>query len=174
MPLHSDTKELLIFLRENPLIRQRIKAEPDNTLLYAGHFFTPIWIQIEADRKYDGLSAGKTILPDVLKKILLTGLPHRNLLEWVKQIDKVYPWNQNGYIAWRALSGIFASNATGAVSFMIGSGVSKAEKKVFAATEISVLDRNPNIDKITKDIIQYYLKCIKEGKSDINLSLIRA
>lgn len=118
----------------------------------------------------------KTILPDILPQIRLQNAPHHDLLTWVKYIDSLYPqsyeWLKNGYIAWRALSGIFASNAQGSVSFMIGQGVSKIEKKVFAVTEIHVLDRNPNVDAVTKDAIQYYLRCVRTKQADISMGII--
>lgn len=172
MALHSDIKELLVFLKENQIVRHMIRAEPNKTLLYAGHFNAPVWMQIVEDKRTQGLSYEKTILPDVLERIQVPGQQYGNLLEWAKKLDTIQPWEQNGYIIWRALSGIFASNAMGAVSFMIGSGVSKAENKVFAATEISVLNRNQMVDNVTKDAIQYYLRCIETKQSDMNLSLI--
>jgi hypothetical protein len=30
-------------------------------------------------------------------------------LVWAKSLDRLVPWEQNGFIAWRALSGIFAA-----------------------------------------------------------------
>jgi len=69
------------------------------------------------------------------------------------------------------LSGIYASKAIGSVSFYIGSGVSKSNK-VFAATEIPVLLRNPHVDPVTKDILSYYQRCIQSGQTAINFGFI--
>lgn len=174
MRLHSDIKELLKFLQKNPVIRNKISAKPNKTLLYAGNTFgAPVWMRIKEDHRNYGLSYGKTILPDALENIYLTGKPYKNLLEWANKLDEIKPWDKNGYIIWRALSGIFASNAIGAVSFMIWGGVLKSELKVFATTEVSVLNRNPLIDNVTKDILQYYLRCVENNQSDINFSIIR-
>ena len=61
MPLHSEIKELLIFLNQNPQIRKTIRAAPNKTLLYAGHFFKPVWQEIENERRVAGLSFDKII-----------------------------------------------------------------------------------------------------------------
>lgn len=91
------------------------------------------------------------------------------MLAWAKSLDALVPWKDNGFIAWRALSGIFAANAVGAVSFNIGSGIT-TEDKVFAATEVPVLARNPNVDPMTKDILAYYQRCIRDGRSNMNFA----
>ena len=64
-----------------------------------------------------------------------------------------------------SLSGIFASNAIGAVSFQVGSEVS--QKKVFAMTEVSVLARNPRVDPLTKELLAYFQRCIHTRQTDI-------
>lgn len=172
MGLNQETRELLIYLNKHPEIRNKIRAEHDQTLLYAGNFFKPIWKEIEDDRRALGLTYSKKILPDILARIRLLNAPYPTFKVWLEQLDKIQPWKKNGYVAWRALSGIFASNATGKVSFMIGSGVSKSNNKVFAVTEIHVLDRNPKIDAVTKDAIQYYLRCVRSKNSEINTGFI--
>jgi hypothetical protein len=173
MPLRPETRALLDFLRKHPLIREQIAAKPGATVLYAGKLIKPAWKEIAEWRIKNTELSTKQTLPDVLKGIKLSGQPFPSLLEWVKSIDSLGPWEENGFIAWRALSGIFASNATGSVSFVIGSEV-KRQTKVFAATEAAVLARNPNVDKITKDLLDYYQRCIKAGKSDLCVSYISA
>ena len=73
---------------------------------------------------------------------------------------------------WRALSGIFAANATGKVSFWIGGGVN--ESKVFVVTELKVLLRNPHVDPVVKDLLEYYLRCVQNKNPDMNVGFISA
>jgi hypothetical protein len=171
MPLHPGARELLSFLQKNPGVRARIAAPPNATLVYAGNFFRPVWQEIEQMRRTNADAASKQLLPDVLARIQTPGQPHPTLLAWAKAIDGLQPWKDNGFVVWRALSGIFVSNATGKVSFYIGSNVTKAEK-VFAATELPVLLRNTHVDPITKDLLAYYDRCIKAGQSAVNIGII--
>ncbi len=172
MPLQQATRDLLIYLRQNPALRARIRARPNATLLYAGAFFRPIWREILDQKFRDPQLAAKQILPDVLATLTGPGMPHANLLAWVQAIDAIQPWTENGFIAWRALSGIFAANAVGAVSFSIGAPISKANK-VFAATEIGVLARNPNVDGTTRDLLAYFQRCLQSKQVvDINFGFL--
>lgn len=171
MPMFPQTKELLNYLQKNPAIRARIAAPPSKTLLYAGNFFKPIWQELDQLKRSNSQIASKVLLPDVLATIQTPGQAHPTLLVWAKALDALTPWKENGFIVWRALSGIFVSNAIGTVSFYIGSNVSKNEK-VFAATEINVLIRNPNVDAVTKDMLGYYQRCIQSGQSAINAGFI--
>jgi len=173
MPLQQPVKDLLRFLQKNRAVRSRIAAPPDGTLLYAGSFFRPVWRELEQIGLSNRELAGKHSLPDVLGRIATPGQPGGTLLEWAKSLDALAPWNQNGFIAWRALSGIYASNAVGKVSFYVGSGISPANK-VFAATELTVLLRNPKVDALTKDILGYYQRCIRSGQAAINFGFISA
>lgn len=175
MPLLPQTKQLLNFLQKNPALRSRIAAPRDATLLYAGNFFRPVWMEIEALKRTNQAIASKRLLPDVLAAIQTPGQVHPNLLAWAKALDALVPWKDNGFIVWRALSGIFAANALGSVSFCIGSGITK-ENKVFAATELQVMARNPNVDPITKDILAYYQRCLSAATApvDINFGYIGA
>ena len=165
MPLLAQTKAMLSFLQKNPAIRARIAAPPNTTLLYAGNFFRPVWQEIEQLKRTNQAIASKRLLPDVLAAIQTPGQAHPNLLAWAKSLDNptLAPWKENGFVGWRALSGIFAANAVGSVSFCIGSGISKGEK-VFAATELPVMARNLNVDPVTKDILAYYQRCLAWGK----------
>lgn len=171
MALLPPTKELLSFLQKNPAIRSRIAAPPNATLLYAGKFFRPVWQELEQLKRTNRDVASKKLLPDVLAAIQTPGQAHPNLLAWAKALDGLFPWKENGFIVWRALSGIFAANATGTVSFCIGSDVARSEK-VFAATELSVVARNPNVDSITKDVLAYYQRCVQSGQTAINFGYI--
>jgi len=171
MPLLQPTKDLLGFLHRSPSIRSQIKAAPNKTLLYAGSVVKPAWKEIVDLKAANPDIRDKVILPDVLERIMLPGQPFPNLLSWAKHLDTLSPWNENGFIAWRALSGIFAANAVGAVSFYVGSPVLRATK-VFAATEVSVLSRNTNIDQVTRDALAYYERCIKTGNANMNFGFI--
>ena len=171
MSLLPQTKELLTFLQKNPDIRARIAAPPNKTLLYAGNFIRPVWQELEQLTRTNSTVAMKHMLPNVLAKIHLPGQMHTTLLAWVKALDTLVPWKENGFIAWRALSGIFAANALGTVSFCVGSKITKGEK-VFAATELPVLLRNPNVDAVTKDILAYYQRCIQSGQNAVNFGYL--
>lgn len=173
MSLHDSTKNILKFLKNNSSVRVQICAAPDKTLLYAGKMIRPAWQELNDLKRTHALFADKEILPDVLRRIAISGQPYSSLLEWAWALDKIEPWKNNGFIVWRALSGIFAANAVGKVSFYIGSGITRSEK-VFAATEISVLARNPNIDELTRDVLAYYQRCLKEKQSDMNFGFIVA
>jgi len=171
MPLKPETKDFLVFLQKNPAIRSQIRAAPGKTLLYAGRFFKPMWQEIEDLKRANPQLWDKQTLPDVLSRIAVPGFA--NLLLWVKHLESRVPWTPDGFTLWRALSGIFAANAVGAVSFQVGSGV-KADEKVFAATEIYVLARNPNIDATTRDLLEYYLRCVKNKNADLNIGFMSA
>ena len=117
MPLLQPTKDFLRYLQQNPAVRAKISAAPGRTLLYAGAFFRPVWQEINIQKKFLPQLANKEVLPDVLTRIQVPGTSHPNLLAWAQDLDRLQPWRDNGFIAWRALSGIFAANAAGAVSF---------------------------------------------------------
>ena len=171
MSLLQPTKDLLAFLKKNPAVRSQIAAPPNATLLYAGNFFRPIWLELEQIKRSNRDVASKRLLPEVLSRIQTPGQPHATLLDWAKALDSLAPWKENGYIIWRALSGIYASNAVGTVSFYVGSGVTNPGK-VFLATELPVLLRNPKVDGVTKDVLQYYQRCSQSGQTDMNFGFI--
>jgi hypothetical protein len=173
MSLLPATKALLKYLHDNPDVRSQIAARRDATLVYAGNFFRPMWQEISQLKLRYPQMASKQTLVELLARIPTPGQGHENLLSWAQSLDSLQPWQQNGFIAWRALSGIFAANAVGAVSFCIGSRV-RPEEKVFAATEIPVLLRNPNVDVLTKDVLAYYLRCMQTHQADMNMGLIRS
>ena len=148
MSLLQPTKDLLVFLKKNPAVRSRIAAPPNRTLLYAGNFFRPIWMELEQLKRTNRDVASKRTLPEVLAGIPTPGQPHATLLAWAN-----------------------ASNAIGTVSFCVGSGITRQDK-VFAATEVSVLMRNPKVDGVTKDVLNYYQRCIKTGQQAVNFGFI--
>lgn len=173
MALLAETRELLSFLRRNPAVRDQIAAGPDATILYSGRVIKPAWREIEDLKlRYPYLRNRRT-LPEVLRSITLVGQPFADLLAWAQSLDALTPWNENGFIGWRALSGIFASHAVGSVTFVVGSGITAADK-VFAATEVAVLLRNPHIDSTTRDLLEYYERCIKQKRADIGVSFVPA
>ena len=175
MPLMQPTKEFLSFLQKNPNIRDRIRAAPGKTLLYAGKIIRPAWKEISDLKRSDPGFKDKETLPDVLARTPITGGPFPNLLTYTQDTENKVPWQDNGFIIWRALPGIFAANAVGQVSFYIGSDIKYAnadpgseERKVFVVTELPVLLRNTKIDPATRDILEYYRRCVAGGKSNID------
>lgn len=90
----------------------------------------------------------------------------------MQDLEQKVPKNPDGLMIWKALSGIFAANASGAVSFWIGSGVN--ESKVFVMAEIKILLRNPNVDPLAKDLLEYYLRCVENKNADMNVGFISA
>ena len=134
--------------------------------------FKPAKKELDELKKTAPEIANKELLPDVLGRIQAAGTEHVSLLAYVEAVEKQVPWFGDGYTLWRALSGIYVSNAVGRVSFYIGSEVSIDRKKVFAATEISVLARNPNVDALSKDVLAYYQRCIENKQHAMNFSFI--
>jgi hypothetical protein len=174
MPLKPDTKSILQYLNANRPVRAQIRAAPSQTLLYAGAFMRPAWKEIERMRHtHPETMRGKQILPDVLARIPAPGSGFPNLLAFAQDVERKVPWRPNGFIVWRALSGIFASNAVGAVSFCILSGIT-ADEKVFAATELNVMLRNPKIDTNSRAMLEYNKRCIETKNAEINVSFIAA
>lgn len=170
MPLQPSTKAFLSFLQKNPAVRDRIRASPGNTLLYAGAFFKPAWKEIADLKQSNTQVATKETLPDVLAQINSPDKGFANLLAYVQDLERRVPWRPDGFTLWRALSGIFAANAVGAVSFSVASGVTR--DKVFAATELAVLIRNPNVDALTKEVLAYYQRCLDSKQTALNFGFI--
>jgi hypothetical protein len=197
-PLHSATMEFLRFLNGNPNVRRQIRALPGKTLLYAGdlpnHFATlwlaalpvasrptsartrggvvmnGVWNRLETPADREPQLHDKQTLPQVLERIVLPATPHGTLLEYARYVHRRVPPMPDQSILWRALSGIFASNAVGGVSFYLGADVTAT--KVFATTEIPVLLRNAKIDGLTREMLAYYRLCIARGHTNMP-SLIR-
>jgi hypothetical protein len=170
MNLNPETREFLTFLKTHPDLRLKIRAAPGQTLLYAGSVFKPMWREIEEFKRTNLSYATRETLPEVLARLPAPSAKHSNLRVYVETLVDKVPWQPDGFTIWRALSGIFAANAVGAVSFQIGSGVT--DQKVFATTELAVLSRNPNVDVITKDLISYYQRCVDSGNTDIGVGFL--
>ena len=171
MPLHPTVAGFLRYLHDHPNVRSQIKAAPDKTLLYAGRFGMAMWKQIQLDKRLNPQIRDKQTLNEVLGTIAAPQAPYPTLLKYVEAIDadpKVPPGDKT--ICWRALSGIFAAQATGAVSFQIGSEVNG--QKVFVATELKVLARNPKVDSLTRELIEYYQKCAQNKQEAMNVGFI--
>lgn len=171
--MHEKVKTFFRYLHDHPEIRAQIRARPDATLLYAGKGFAPMWREIDTSRRFHAQLLDKQTLPDVLRMVEAPGSGYATLQAYLEALDPIEPWLKNGFFAWRAVSGIFAANATGKVSFLVGSGVSP-DTKVFAATELTVLSRNTLIHPVCREVVEYYLHCIKTRKYDINTSYITA
>ena len=140
-------------------------------MFYAGSFMKPLWEELaEMKRRYPEV-ARKTTLGDALSRIPVSGLPASNLLAHVQDVEGRVPVRPDTFVMWRALSGIYAANAAGKVSFQIGSGITK-DGRVFAATEMRVLLRNPHVDETSKDLLAYYERCIRTGEDVVNVGFI--
>jgi len=168
MPLLPETRAFLVFLQQNKNIRDRIKAGRDKTLLYAGDIFAPAWRDIKAlqSKQPDSVE----ILEDVLAK-LPAPPPHLGMLKRyvqdLAQKERATNGARSERVVWRALSGIFASNAEGKVWFYVGSNVDAATK-VFALTEIAVLKRNPKISPESQDMLAYFERCARSKNPGMN------
>jgi hypothetical protein len=168
--LEQPAKDILQFLHQNPNIRKRIAAPKDRTVLYAGKFFRPVWQELKAIKaRRPDLFTGKLLLHEVLQGIQTPGRGFPSLLAWAEHLDRVAP-GTSSFVVWRALSGIYASNAEGAVSFYVGGEMDVP--KIFTATEIHVLLRNPKIDEVTRDILGYYQRCLQLREAAYNFGFI--
>ena len=170
MSLQAQTKAFLKYLQDHPDVRSRIRAAPGKTLLYAGVGFGPMWREIERRKLTEPQFRDKETLPEVLRRTPAPGMTYPNLLAYVHDLERQVPDRPDAYTVWRALSGIFASHASGKVSFQVGSGVTA--DKVLVATELSVLSRNPNVDPMTYDIIAYYQRCAANKETAMNFGFI--
>jgi hypothetical protein len=168
MRLQPGTRALLAILHAQPALRWQIRAAPDRTLLYSGTFFQPAWQEIADLKRANLVLSSLETLPDVLARLPVPGTTYPSLLAFVQDVE--HPWQPDGYVVWRALSGIFASNAVGKVSFQIGSGVEAT--KIFAATELNVLLRNPHVDGVTKDLLAYFKRCVDSRQPGVNLGFM--
>jgi hypothetical protein len=76
---------------------------------------------LEGDPGAEAIAAGVFFEKDTVRGFganRSTGSRYSNLLAWAEALNGLVPWKENGFIVWR--SGIYASNATGAVSFCVG------------------------------------------------------
>jgi hypothetical protein len=178
--LQEPTKKFLSYLQKHPELRARIKAPFGQTVAYAGAFPDGAsWERLLRRQLSDPRSNDFLMLPDVLRAIpcppdlykhvgLVTPPSVRSFLDYVNFLTgesgnkAQVPWNPDGFIIWRALSGILISQAQGRVRLMIGD-TPKPEGKVFFKTEIFVLDRNPNIDTFSQQAVQALRAQLKSG-----------
>jgi hypothetical protein len=174
--LQAPTRQFLNYLQSHPEVRAQIRAPEHATLLYAGKALRNAWQELAA-LKDQGVLGGLQTLPDVLAQIPAPGTGHASLLAYTQAVCDAVPWEDDGFIVWRALPGIFASQAKGRVSFHIGAGISSekddvAQRRVFAMTELHVLARNPHLDTLTGDVLAYYLRCLKNRNHAMSFSFI--
>lgn len=175
---HPDTLAFVQYLNANRTVTSQIRAAADKTLVYAGTFGSgigsrPMWRDIALQKRSNPELRDKEMLPDVLARVRVPGTRFASLLQYIEDLESRVPWKPDGFKIWRVVSGIFAANAVGKVSFQIGSGV-KATDKVFAATEVRALMRNPNIDPVAKDLLAYYERCVAGKQADINVGFVSA
>lgn len=164
MAIQPLTRDFLTYLQQSKGVRDRIRAERNKTLLYAGEFSGPIWAQVETfQRNHPG---AVQILPEILRSIPAPTGHGGTLKDHVDALTSKVP-SGDQLVIWKALSGIFASNAEGTVYFSVGSGVDPKDK-VFPSTEISVLLRNPRISTVSRQLVEYYQRCVREKKTDMN------
>src|SRR4029077_2722599 len=100
MAIQPETRDFLVYLQQHKAVRDRIKAERNKTLLYAGHFFAPIWKELESfQRKHPGTIQ---ILPDVLGKLPAPPGSPGTLKDHVDALTHKVP-PPDGLIIWKAL-----------------------------------------------------------------------
>lgn len=175
---HQDTLAFVRYLNRNRTVSSQIHAARDKTLIYAGDYGSGVgsrsmWRDIALQKRTNPELRDKEMLSDVLARIHAPGTSFANLLEYIYGIESRVPRRPDAFKIWRIVSGIFAANATGKVSFQIGAGVT-ANEKVFASTEIRALMKNPNIDPVAKDLLAYYERCVASKQADINVGFISA
>lgn len=170
--LQQMTRDFLTFLRDNPAIRVRFCAAHGKTRLYAGHFFTDMWKEIARTKLRSPELGDKQILTDVLEHIPVPGKSYPNLLRHVSDVvGQLKPHHDGDCDAvWQKLLEIYASNASGPVSFMVGNDVDS--RKIFASNELPTLLANPKVNALTKDILAYYQRCLQFKRYDMNFGYI--
>jgi hypothetical protein len=189
MALHAEILAFMKYLAANPGLRSRIGAPPNATLLYAGDrpqntpwkdpwkASTPVYRKLQTMKLTEPSLSQKKTLEDVIGTLPAPGTKFPSLLAYAEHVDQQVKKDGVGRaernLIWRALSGIYASNARGAVSFLLGDGVSREALKIFALTEIPVLERNPYVDSITREMIAYFKTCVLTHKPNIRIGLIR-
>ena len=113
----------------------------------------------------------KETLADVLTDISIPESGYPSLFAYVQDVERRIPFQPDGFILWRALSGIYARNAVGKVSFQVGSDITKAGT-VLAATEVANLLRNPNVDEVSREFLFHIQDCIDTGNGLVNAGFI--
>jgi hypothetical protein len=166
--LQPGTRALLSILHAQPSLRWQIRAAPNRALLYSASFFRSVWKELADLKRTNVAVKAKETLPDVLARLPVPGTTYPSLLAFVEDVE--HPWQPDGFIVWRALSGIFASNAEGAVSFQIGAGIEPS--RIFSAEELPDLLKDPNVDAVTKDVLAYFQRCVQSRQPGVNLEFL--
>ncbi len=191
MALSSRTTLFLRYLHDHPAVRRALRASPGKALFYAGElkntignsyygfgYDAPVWRSLLALQKTEPQWADKEILPQVMERVPAPDTKFPSLRHYAESVEeelrRTLPRESpDMLIMWRALSGIYAANASGAVSFYLGAQAG-APQKVFAATEIWILLRNAQVDDTTRDYLAYLKRCLESGQADLNGTLLRA
>jgi hypothetical protein len=169
----QQTKDFLRYLAAHPGLRRQIAAPPDKSLVYAGQVIRAAWKELAQMKQREPALADFVLLPDVLKTLPAphgSSLNSVTMLDHMSDLDQLEPWLENGFIAWRAVSGIYASQAIGRVRFYIGSCI-KRDTNVFAATEVWVLLRNKKIDPLSREVVEYLVECVRSKRENIGFAL---
>lgn len=174
--LRPETRQFLCYLHTHPLVRTKIQAPENATVLYAGTLFREAWKELKA---FKATPEGRHLvtLEEVLDKVDAPDTDFPNLNVYANAVSSTERGDEDTFIIWRALSGIYAAQARGQVSFYVGIGVSRdkadiKKRKVFAVTELQVLARNGHLDTLTKDIVEYFRRCLRNPQESTAFSFI--
>jgi hypothetical protein len=168
MVLQPGTRALLSILHAHPSLRWQMRGVPNRTLLFSASFFRSVWKELADLKRTNAAVKSKDTLLDVLARLPVPGTPYSSLLAFVQDVD--HPWQPDGFLVWRALSGILASNAEGAVFYQIGAGIEPS--RVFAAAELPGVLRDPSVDAVTKDLLAYFQRCVQSRQPGVNLEFL--
>ncbi len=168
MALQPGTRALLSILHSHPSLRWQIRAAPNRTLLYSASFFRSVWKEIADLKRTNPAVTSKETLLDVLARLPVPGTTYSSLLAFVQDVE--HPWQPDGFVMWRALTGILASTADGAVSFQIGAGIEPS--RIFPAAEVPDFLRDPHVDAVTKELLRYFQRCVLSRQPGVNLEFL--
>ncbi len=170
------------YLRTHPEFRDQIHAPKDETVAYVGSYLSqPAWHHLLHLQLSDPKTNNFYMLSDILRRIavpndmfaevgLVTGPAIETMLDYVNFItgdggrtpQVEVPWDPDGFVIWRTLSGISMSNATGRVR-LLAADVPNRDAKIFFRTEVFVLSRNPGIDEFSKAALDTLRGQIRSG-----------
>jgi hypothetical protein len=175
--LSPETRQFLHYLQTHPLVRARIRAPKNTTILYAGDCFEPAYKEIRTLIGTRPEYRHLVTIEHVLNDVPAPDTSYPTLQAYVDAVAGAVPKYDDQFILWRALSGIYVSNAEGQVSFYTGDGISRdnddlERRKVFAVTELPVLGRNENVDALTRDIVAYYQRCLSTPQASTGFAFI--
>lgn len=101
----------------------------------------------------------------------------QTMYEHSLMLDGLLLWESDGFLAWRAVLGSYASNASGKVRYYVRSCIPRMTgplgeaPKVLAATEVWVVPRNRKIDEASRDMAEYLARCVRIKQVDINVAV---